>query len=83
MFHLSAHTRVVFISASQGCPTNGIHSSLCPVTSLSIRTVEAELFITADATRLSVKLVFRAPGTSLSCLEGDELGTNVNKKSVF
>lgn len=50
MFHLSVHTMVVFISASQGCHTNNIHSSLCPVTSLSIGIieVEVELFITVN-----------------------------------
>lgn len=37
----------------------------------------------AGTTRLSVKLTFRAPGTCLSCFEGDEFGTNVSKRMPF
>lgn len=37
----------------------------------------------ADTPRLSVKLVFRAPGISLSCLEGDEFGADVSKRVPF
>lgn len=37
----------------------------------------------ADTTRLSVKLMFRAPGMYLSCLEEGEFGTDVSKRMSF
>lgn len=63
----------MFISASQGCPADGMHSSLCPVPSLHGRIIEVKVELAyhceyADIMGLSVELVFSAPGTYLSCI---------------
>lgn len=63
----------VLISASQGCPANGMCSSLCPVPSLHGRIIEVKVELAyhceyTDIVGLSVELVLSAPGTCLSCI---------------
>lgn len=63
----------MFTYASQGCPANGVCSSLCAVPFLHGRITDVKVELAyhckyADITELSAELVFSAPGMYLSCI---------------